>query len=92
MQNFIQWLEERNEIRVVAHDKSGKITFSVNGKRYTYIMDAGYFYNGFFSNWMKYKPGKALNFAKQNGKLLEPIQAPKKEPEGKFVQQRLFPY
>lgn len=92
MQNFIQWLETRDEIKVIYHDKSGKITFSVNGKRYSYIMDAGYFYNGFFKNWMKYKPGKALNFAKQNGKLIEPQSKPENEQEVKFVQKRLFPY
>jgi len=88
MQNFIQWLEAQHNIRVVGYDKSGRISFSVNGKRYTYIMDAAYFYNGFFPNWMKYKPGKALNFAKQHGELIDP--PPAEKPEPKMVQGRLF--
>lgn len=84
MQNFTQWLEANNaksNIEVIYRDNTGKITFSVNGKRYTYIMDAGYFSNGFFSNWIKYKPRKALNFAKTHGELIEPKQeqAPKKK-------------
>ena len=94
MQDFITWLEannNNNNIKVVYHDKTGKITFSVNEKRYTYIMDAGYFFNGFFSNWIKYKPGKALNFAKKHGELIEPKLKP--DPvKTKMVQRSLFPY
>ena len=74
------------DIRVISYDKTGEITFSVDGRRYTYIMDAVYFYNNFpkvpFRSWLQYAPGKAFNFAKKHGKLIDPKpQTPEPEPE-----------
>ena len=89
MQDFLQWVESRSNIRVVSFNKTGEITFEINGRTYTYIMDSGYFYNGFFPKWMKYKPGKALNFAKERGELIgrQPEPSPKISPP---VQKELF--
>lgn len=72
------------DIRLVSFDKTGQITFSINGKRYTYVMDAKYFFNKTdppFRSWMKYAPGKALNFAKKHGELIRPKSQSKPEPE-----------
>ena len=71
------------DIRIVSYDKTGQITFSVNGKRYTYVMDPFYIRNYGtdppFKAWMKHAPGKALNFAKKHGKLIDPRPQPKPE-------------
>jgi hypothetical protein len=71
MKNFTQWLETNNNIRIVSYNKAGEITFDINGKKYTYVMDAMYFYNkGIFRSSMRYAPGRALNLAKKLGQLV----------------------
>lgn len=91
MINFFQWLESQQNIRVVSKNKNGEIVFLANDKKYIYIMDAGYFYNGFFSNWIKYQPGKALNFAKQHGELI--YKTPEKDAiKTSSIQGKLFDY
>lgn len=63
------------DIGIVSHDKTGQITFSIDGKRYTYVVDAYHFPSIFGLN--KRSSGKALNFVKKNGYLISPRQKPK---------------
>jgi hypothetical protein len=86
MTSFLSWLEANkpeHNIRVRSYDRTGLIVFDVDGKTYPYIMDAGYFYNGFFKNWMKYAPGKAFNFARKHGERADlPPKLPPSENQG----------
>lgn len=83
----------KSNIKVASYDRTGRITFQVDNRRYTYIMDAMYFYNGFFKSWIKYAPGKAFNFARKVGEREASIvkSKPKQKPnsDGK-IQGHLF--
>lgn len=75
MQSFTQWLEANHDIRLLSYDKTGDISFYVNGRIYKYNIDAALFYNkGKFRAWMRYAPGRALNYVKKYGQLISPLQ------------------
>lgn len=68
-----------SDIKIISYNNIGEITFSIKEKQYTFIVDAKYLHdesNHPFRIWLKYAPGKALNFAKNHGKLINP-QPPK---------------
>lgn len=80
MKTFNQWIEEKANIRIVGTSSNGEIIFAINGKRYTYIVDAAWFNKGTkFHAFMVYAPGKALNLAKKYGRLIDPM--PKIDPQ-----------
>ena len=89
MQDFLQWVEAKSQIRVIGYSKTGEIRFAAGANTYTFVMDAGYFYNGFFAKWLKYQPGKALNFAKEKGELIKKNGKPV-QPDPPPIQQELF--
>ena len=58
-----------NTIILSSRCKDGTISFSIKGKRYVYYIDAAL--HPHIIKTAYYNPGKALNFVKQRGKLVE---------------------
>lgn len=59
------------KVTIVSHNNFGEIVFLVDGKRCKYSMDPMHFNGGFFQSWMRNNPIKALDFAKQRGKIID---------------------
>lgn len=68
--NFEKWLESNNNIFIISYDRTGRITFNVNGQEETYVTDAGYFVR--YKSIMKTDPEEAYRDIKAQGTLLEP--------------------
>lgn len=87
MKSFKLWLE--SNILVTGTSQWAGLTsirFNINGKRYEYGIDGSWLQpSHIFRSYMKYAPGKALNYAKQYGELISPL--PEKSP---IVQKQLF--
>jgi len=72
-ESFKAWLEnQENQIIITGMDRTGQISFLINGKKYIYSVDALIFRNKKFLNDVKYRPGTVLNWAKKNGTLVYP--------------------
>jgi len=56
-------------IMLVSTSNDGIVVFSIYNKRYTYYIDAALI--PYISKIAEHKPGKALNFVKKRGELLE---------------------
>lgn len=69
--NFKQFLIE-TEIIITGLDRTGQISFLVDGKKYIYSVDALIFQNKNFKRDLKHKPGTILAWAKKNGTLVYP--------------------
>jgi lipoate-protein ligase B len=74
MKSFKLFLEKKEEsnIKISSIDRSGTITFLVNGQKYVYSVDSIIFNQKKFLQDMKYKPGKVFNWAIKNGTKVYP--------------------